>query len=99
MPSAWSHCCCGYRQEAACVQVPLTPLLWPRVGSSWEAVLFPSAGALGHGTDCWVFVSMRTMLVFANPFKLLSASACVWSRVCSQQSLQEEEVWGVVVGA
>lgn len=28
-----------------------------------------------HSADWWIFVSIRTMLVFANPFKLLSASA------------------------
>lgn len=47
-----------------------------------------------HDSAWWVFVSIRTTLVFANPFKLLSASA-----VCLEQSLPaaqpaEREVLG-----
>lgn len=69
----------GGSGSAGCGQaaVPTPTLLpWHRVPSSWGGCVFFSEIVLSErSADWWIFVSIRTMLVFANPFKLLSASA------------------------
>lgn len=45
----------------------------------------------------WVFVSIKATLVFANPFKSLSASAARLEQSLPAAQPAEGEVWGVLL--
>lgn len=49
-----------------------------------------------HSADWWIFVSIRTMLVFANPFKLLSASASAsGEKPACRKACRKKRTWSL----